>query len=78
MGIKPVYILLAILTIATVFFYQDPQSNGNSRLAAVRAVVEQDSFQIDPYIKEPAWSTCNANSQPRVFVTGEDAPGSAR
>ncbi len=62
MRIKPIYILLAILAIATLYFYQDPQSNGNSRLAAVRAVVEQGRFQIDSYVKEPGWGTIDKAS----------------
>ncbi len=55
MNIKPVYILTAILAIATLYFYQDPGSNGNARLGVVRAVVERGGFQIDTYQQDPAW-----------------------
>lgn len=55
--IKPTYIILtAILAIAAIYFYQDPQFNGNSRLDAARAVVEQGKFTIDAY-QAPPWHT---------------------
>lgn len=57
MKIKPVYLLAFILAIATLYFYQDPQSNGNSRLAVIRAIVEHGSLQIDGYQQDPTWST---------------------
>ncbi len=57
MRIKPVHVLVAILAIATLYFYQDPQSNGNSRLAVVRAVVEHGSLQIDSYLQQASWAS---------------------
>lgn len=57
MKIKPVYILAAILAIATLYFYQDPHSNGNARLAVARAVVEHGSFQIDSYLAQADWES---------------------
>lgn len=62
MRIKPVHILVAILAIATLYFYQDPQSNGNSRLAVVRAVVEQGNFQIDSYVSQGNWASLDKAS----------------
>ena len=55
--VKPIYILAAILVVATLYFYQDPQSNGNSRLDATKAIVERGSFQIDPYQDQGNWAT---------------------
>jgi len=57
MRFKPTYILTAILVIAAIYFYQDPEFNGNSRLDAVRAVVEQGKFTIDAYQAQPDWTT---------------------
>lgn len=57
MKITPSYILVAILVVATLYFYQDPQSNGNSRLAVTRAVVEHGSFEIDSYLKQGSWAS---------------------
>ncbi len=57
MKIKPAYLLVAILSIATLYFYQDPQSNGNSRLALTRAIVEHGNFQIETYQDQPDWRT---------------------
>ncbi|HEX8991521.1 MAG TPA: hypothetical protein VF784_07560 [Anaerolineales bacterium] len=55
--VTPAYILLAILAIATLYFYQDPESNGNSRLAVTRAVVEHGSLQIDSYLQQANWES---------------------
>ena len=55
MHIKPIHLLAIILTLATIYFYQDPQSNGASRLDATRAIVERGNFQIDTFLKEPYW-----------------------
>ncbi|HEX8991520.1 MAG TPA: hypothetical protein VF784_07555 [Anaerolineales bacterium] len=57
MKITPAYVLTAILAIATLYFYQDPQSNGNSRLAVTRAVVEHGSLQIDSYLQQASWES---------------------
>jgi hypothetical protein len=57
MRFKPTYILTAILALATIYFYQDPEFNGNSRLDAVRAVVEQGKLSIDTYQTQPDWAT---------------------
>ncbi len=57
MRIRPVHILVAILAIATLYFYQDPQSNGNSRLAVTRAVVEHGNLQIDSYLQQASWES---------------------
>lgn len=54
---KQILILAAILTLATLYFYQDPGWNGNSRLDAIRAVVEKGTFQIDSYQDMPEWET---------------------
>ncbi len=74
MHIKPIYILTAILTLAAIYFYQDPQWNGNSRLDAVKAVVEQGKFNIDAYQAQPDWATGD-----KVFFKGhyylDKAPG---
>ena len=43
--------------LATLYFYQDPGWNGNSRLDAVKAVVEQGTFRIDTYHNQPDWET---------------------
>ncbi len=55
--IKPIYVLAAMLIVATLYFYQDPQSNGNSRLDATKAIVERGSFQIDSYQEHGNWAT---------------------
>ncbi len=74
MRIKPIYILTAILALAAVYFYQDPQWNGNTRLDALRAVVEQGRFNIDAYQSRPDWATGD-----KVFFNGhyylDKAPG---
>ena len=57
MKMKPSYILAAILAIATLYFYQDPGSNGNARLAVTRAVVEQGNFQIDSILQQTDWAS---------------------
>jgi hypothetical protein len=57
MRFKPTAILTAILALAAIYFYQDPQFNGNSRLDAVRAVVEQGKLTIDDYLSQPDWTT---------------------
>jgi hypothetical protein len=40
-----------------MFFYQDPEWNGNSRLDLTRAIVEQGTFQIDDFVNQPDWAT---------------------
>ncbi len=50
-------ILAAMLFLASAYFYQDPEWNGNSRLDLTRAIVEKRSFQIDEYVAQVGWST---------------------
>ena len=57
MKFKQSYILALMLVLAAVYFFQDPQANGNSRLALTRAVVEQGSLQIDSYQDQLSWAT---------------------
>jgi hypothetical protein len=57
MKIRPIHVLAAILALASVYFYQDPGANGNSRLAMTRAVVERGTFQIDAYHNKRGWET---------------------
>ena len=59
MRFKSTYILTAILALATVYFYQYPGFNGDSRLDAVRAVVEQGKLTIDAYQAQPDWTTAD-------------------
>ncbi len=54
---NPSWILAAILALAGIYFYQDPSWNGNSRLDAVRAIVEQGKYTIDAYQALPGWET---------------------
>src|SRR5512140_325628 len=54
---KSIYILAMMLALATLYFYQDPGWNGNSRLDAVKAVVERGTFEIDAYHLQPDWYT---------------------
>jgi len=56
MHIKRTHLLAIILALATIYFYQDPQPNGNSRLDATRAMVEQGDFQIDAFLNQPHWA----------------------
>ena len=46
-----------MIFLAAVYFYQDPEWNGNSRLDLTRAIVEQGSFQIDRYFAQHDWTT---------------------
>ncbi len=57
MKTKQTYIVAAMLLLATLYFYQDPGWNGNSRLDATRAIVERGTFRIDAYQDQPDWST---------------------
>ena len=50
-------LLGAILFLASAYFYQDPEWNGNSRLDLTRAVVEQNTLTIDAYESLPQWET---------------------
>jgi hypothetical protein len=50
-------LLGAILFLASAYFYQDPEWNGNSRLDLTRAVVEQGTLTIDKYQSLPQWET---------------------
>ena len=50
-------ILAAMLLLASAYFYQDPEWNGNSRLDLTRALVEQGKFQIDDFVAQPGWTT---------------------
>ena len=55
---KSRFLLLgAILFLASAYFYQDPEWNGNSRLDLTRAVVEQNTLTIDKYESLPQWET---------------------
>src|SRR5271157_4126475 len=56
MKIKQMHLLAIILALATLYFYQDPQSNGNLRLDATRAMVERGDSQIDTYLNQPHWA----------------------
>ena len=51
------WLLAAILFVASAYFYQDPEWNGNSRLNLTRAIVEQGTFAIDAYHEAPGWAT---------------------
>jgi len=46
-----------MLFLASAYFYQDPEWNGNSRLNLTRALVEQGTFQIDDFVEQPGWAT---------------------
>lgn len=46
-----------MLVLATGYFYQDPEWNGNSRLDLTRAVVEQGTLRIDAYESAKNWAT---------------------
>ncbi|HVN17098.1 MAG TPA: hypothetical protein VMT73_15240 [Anaerolineales bacterium] len=59
---KQKYILVAMLVFATLYFYQDPGSNGNSRLDMTRAIVEQGSINIDSYHQQINWDTIDEAS----------------
>ena len=50
-------ILAVMLFLASAYFYQDPEWNGNSRLDLTRALVEQGKFQIDDFVAQPGWTT---------------------
>jgi hypothetical protein len=52
-----IFLLGAILFLASAYFYQDPEWNGNSRLDLTRAVVEQGTLTIDQYQSLPEWET---------------------
>ncbi len=61
---------------AAVYFYQDPEWNGNSRLNLTRAIVEQGSLRVDAYQNAPGWAT-----EDSAFYNGhyysDKAPGSS-
>ncbi len=50
-------ILGCILFLASAYFYQDPEWNGNSRLDLTRAIVEKGTLAIDEYQAQPGWET---------------------
>ncbi len=50
-------ILGCILFLASAYFYQDPEWNGNSRLDLTRAIVEKRTLAIDDYQAQPGWET---------------------
>jgi hypothetical protein len=50
-------IVAAMLVLAAIYFYQDPEWNGNSRLDLTRAMVEERSLRIDGYESDPNWAT---------------------
>lgn len=52
-----IVVLGAMLFLASAYFYQDPEWNGNSRLDLARAVVEQGTVAIDDYESAPQWET---------------------
>ena len=54
---KSVWVVAAILFLASAYFYQDPEWNGNSRLDLTRAIVERGTLQIDNYHDDPEWLT---------------------
>ncbi len=54
---KDVFVVAIILLLATAYFYQDPEWNGNSRLELTRAIVEQGNFRIDAYHTLHDWYT---------------------
>lgn len=56
-GNKPWLAVGLMLLFAAVYFYQDPEWNGNSRLNLTRAIVERGSLQIDAYQSAQGWST---------------------
>jgi hypothetical protein len=49
--------LAAIFFLASAYFYQDPEWNGNSRLDLTRAIVEDGTVKIDRFVNEPDWAT---------------------
>jgi hypothetical protein len=51
------WLLAAILFLASAYFYQDPEWNGNSRLGLTMAIVERGTFEIDAYHEAPGWAT---------------------
>jgi hypothetical protein len=53
----PLFILGGMLFLASAYFYQDPEWNGNSRLDLTRAIVEQGTLTIDQYQAQPPWDT---------------------
>ena len=54
---RAAWMLAAMLFVASAYFYQDPEWNGNSRFSLTRALVEHGNFQIDDYISAPGWAT---------------------
>jgi hypothetical protein len=46
-----------MLFFGSAYFYQDPEWNGNSRLALTRAIVELGTLNIDAYHESPGWYT---------------------
>lgn len=50
-------VLGLVFFLGSAYFYQDPEWNGNSRLALTRAIVEQGSLSIDAYHEAPGWAT---------------------
>src|SRR5512146_1102428 len=56
-GRLPYLLLSLILFLASAYFYQDPEWNGNSRLDLTRAVVEEGTVAIDAYQSLPQWDT---------------------
>jgi hypothetical protein len=50
-------VVAAMLFLASAYFYQDPEWNGNSRLDLTKAIVEQGTFRIDAYHLLPNWGT---------------------
>jgi len=56
-GSHAAWLLAAMLFIASAYFYQDPEWNGNSRLNLTRAIVERGTFSIDAYHDAPGWAT---------------------
>ena len=54
---KQVGIVVLMLVLATAYFYQDPEWNGNSRLDLTRAMVENNSLRIDAYESQADWAT---------------------
>ena len=57
LGNRSLWTVGLLLLFAAVYFYQDPEWNGNSRLDLTRAIVERGTFQIDGYPSQHDWAT---------------------
>jgi hypothetical protein len=56
-GNRSLWTVGLLLLFAAVYFYQDPEWNGNSRLDLTRAIVERGTLRIDGYPSQHDWAT---------------------